>query len=241
MVEPGTIHALIGPNGAGKTVLLNVLSGYYPPTQGRIRLRGEDITGLAPYAVARLGVARTFQTAQLFGEMTVLQNVLLGFPGQTEWRLLDSAFLTPRLRREEAKRLFVARELLDFVGYRGDRHAPANSLPFGHQRLVEIARALAMDPIVIAMDEPAAGLNQTEVEELDRLITRISLRGIAVLLVEHHMDLVMGISSRVTVLDYGEKLAEGAPSEVQANPLVVQAYLGGEEIEEPSALAPVLP
>jgi branched-chain amino acid transport system permease protein len=238
-VQPGAIHALIGPNGAGKTVLLNILSGYYRPTQGRVRLRGRDITGLAPHAVARLGVARTFQTAQLFGEMTVLQNVLVGFSKQTDGRLFDSALITPRLRREEAQRLTAARDLLDFVGYRGDVNAAANSLPFGYQRLVEIARALAMDPILIAMDEPAAGLNQTEIEELDSLITRISARGIAILLVEHHMDLVMGISSRVTVLDYGEKLAEGPPSEVQANPLVIQAYLGTQEIDDAPVAAPV--
>jgi branched-chain amino acid transport system permease protein len=238
-VEPGAIHAVIGPNGAGKTVLLNVLSGYYRPTQGRVRLRGQDITGLAAHAVARLGVARTFQAAQLFGEMTVLQNVLVGFPKQTDGRLFDSALITPRLRREETRRLAAARELIDFVGYRGDVNAAANSLPFGHQRLVEIARALAMDPTLIAMDEPAAGLNQTEIEELDRLITRISARGIAILLVEHHMDLVMGLSTRVTVLDYGKKLAEGPPLEVQANPLVIQAYLGTEEIDDPPVAAAV--
>jgi branched-chain amino acid transport system permease protein len=231
-IEPGSIHALIGPNGAGKTVLLNILSGFYRPTEGTVRLGGQVITGFAPHRIARLGIARTFQTAQLFGGLTVLQNVLAGFTGQTHGRLVDSAFITPRLRREEATRRAKALELLDFVGFKGNPHALASSLPFGHQRLVEIARALAMNPVLIAMDEPAAGLNPKEVEDLDELITRISARGSAVLLVEHHMDLVMGISSHITVLDHGEKLAEGSPTEIQANPRVIEAYLGAEDLDE---------
>ena len=231
-VERGSIHALIGPNGAGKTVLLNVLTGYYSPTGGQVRLNGKVITGLPSHRVARLGVARTFQTAQLFGSLTVLQNVLAGFPGQTNRRFVDCALITPRLRREEAARRAAALELLDFVGFKGDPDALANSLPFGHHRLVEIARALAMEPVLIAMDEPAAGLNPKEVQDLDELITRISARGSAVLLVEHHMDLVMGISDRVTVFDHGEILAEGSATEIQDNPKVIEAYLGAEDPDE---------
>jgi ABC-type branched-subunit amino acid transport system ATPase component/ABC-type branched-subunit amino acid transport system permease subunit len=231
-IEPGTIHALIGPNGAGKTVLLNVLSGYYRPTQGHVQLADRAIMGFAPHRIAQLGVARTFQTAQLFGEMTVLQNVLVGFQGQLRGRMLDSVLITPRLRREEERHRAAAQELLAFVGFEGDSNVLAKSLPFGHQRLVEIARALAINPLLVAMDEPAAGLNPKEIEALDLLITRIRARGIAVLLVEHHMDLVMGISDRITVLDHGEKLAEGSPDEIQADPRVVEAYLGAEDLAE---------
>ncbi|HLN07380.1 MAG TPA: branched-chain amino acid ABC transporter ATP-binding protein/permease, partial [Xanthobacteraceae bacterium] len=204
VVEPGAVHALIGPNGAGKTVLLNILCGYYPPTSGQIWFQGGPVTGLPAHRLARRGIARTFQTTQMFGELTVLQNVMAAFPGQPRGRLLDSLVATPRLRREEARRREDAHDLLRFVGYRADPDVRTGSLPFGHQRLVEIARALALDPVVLAMDEPAAGLNPGEVDELDDLITRIRDRGIAVFLIEHHMDLVMGISDHVTVLHHGE-------------------------------------
>jgi branched-chain amino acid transport system ATP-binding protein/branched-chain amino acid transport system permease protein len=236
-LRPAKVHALIGPNGAGKTVLLNILSGFYPPTSGRVRLSGQPSTALPAHLVARCRIARTFQTTQLFGELTVLQNVVSGFPRQTRHRLLDSLIGSPRLRREEAARRAAAQELLAFVGYRGQLDARANSLPFGHQRLVEIARALALDPLLLAMDEPAAGLNPTEVDQLDELITRIRARGIAVLLVEHHMDLVMGISDEITVLHHGEKLAEGTPAAIQTDPVVIQAYLGEQDEHEVRAAA----
>jgi ABC-type branched-subunit amino acid transport system ATPase component/ABC-type branched-subunit amino acid transport system permease subunit len=227
-VVPRSIHALIGPNGAGKTVLLNVLCGYYRPTAGTIRLDGRFITGLPPDRIARLGIARTFQTTQLFGEMSVLDNVLTGFAGSIHGRLLDSALGSRRLRREEDERRSAALAMLEFVGSPGSPTALAKSLPFGHQRLVEIARALMMNPVILAMDEPAAGLNPHEVKVLNDLIVRIRARGIAVLLVEHHMDLVMAISDRITVLDHGEKLAEGTPAAIRADTHVVRAYLGEE-------------
>ena len=236
-VRPATVHALIGPNGAGKTVLLNILCGYYPPTAGTLRLEGKPSPWLPAHRVARRRIARTFQTTQLFGELTVLQNVMSGFPGQTRHRLLDAFIGSPRLRREEAARREAARALLAFVDYAGDVNARANSLPFGHQRVVEIARALALDPVLLAMDEPAAGLNPSEVDALDDLITRIRSRGVAVLLVEHHMDLVMGISDEISVLYHGEMLVEGTPAAIQANPTVIKAYLGEPEEHEVRAAA----
>jgi branched-chain amino acid transport system permease protein len=229
-VAPGTVHALIGPNGAGKTVLLNVLCGFYAPTSGDVMLGNDSITGLPPYSVAWRGIARTFQTPQLFGEMTVLQNVMTGFRNRGSFGLLHALLRTPHLIVDECDRDAKARGLLAFVGYDGDLKAKANSLPLGHQRLVEIARALALSPRFIVMDEPAAGLNPKEVDDLDDLITRMRDHDIAVLLVEHHMDLVMAISDRITVLDHGEKLAEGTPAEIQADARVIAAYLGEEEI-----------
>lgn len=225
-VAPGTIHALIGPNGAGKTTLLNVVSGMIRPDAGEIRLGGAPFRPRSLDRAARAGVARTFQTVKLFGDMSVLEHVLVGLERHYATRLFDAALATHRARRDEAQALRRARNLLAFVGLEGAADMPAGALPYGHRRLLELARALAVGPHLLLLDEPAAGLVAEEIAALDRLIVALRRRGTTILLVEHHMDLVMSISDAVTVLDYGMVIAQGVPDRIQEDARVIEAYLG---------------
>jgi branched-chain amino acid transport system ATP-binding protein len=222
-VPEKAIFALIGPNGAGKSTLLNLLSGVYEPDAGDLLLQNQKLLGLEAHRRARLGIARTFQKIRLFKQLTLLENVLAGFHihHQTSfWRYL--AFGDPGSFRDEA------RELLEFVGLGAKANERAGALPYGQQRMLEIARALATRPKVFMLDEPAAGLNASEVDFLLKKLTDVNARGTTLLLVEHNMDLVMNVAQRVYVMDHGEPLFEGTPREVQANPQVIAAYLGGE-------------
>jgi ABC-type branched-subunit amino acid transport system ATPase component len=221
------ITAVIGPNGAGKTTLLNVLSGYYSPDAGIVRLGHEPVAGKPPYAIARLGVARTFQTAQLFGDLTVLENVAVGVAGPRLGSPVSALLATPWARRQERDLLQRAVALIGAMGLLEWADRPAEALPAGLRRRLEIIRALARRPRLLLLDEPAAGLSGSEIQELDANLT--ALRdggGPAIVLVEHHMDLVMAVSDQISVLDYGRVIASGAPDAVRRHPAVIEAYLG---------------
>jgi branched-chain amino acid transport system ATP-binding protein len=225
-IEAGSIVALIGPNGAGKSTVFNLITGIYPPTSGRIELEGKSLAGLRTDRITANGIARTFQNIRLFAFMSALDNVMTGRHPRMHASLFDSLLHTPRQRAEERRVRERSRELLRFVGLERDAGDYARNLPYGNQRRLEIARALASDPKLLLLDEPAAGMNPREKDDLVRLIGRIRETGVTVFLIEHDMNLVMNVSERITVLDHGEKIAEGTPQQVRSNENVIEAYLG---------------
>ena len=230
-VPVGSIVSLIGPNGAGKTTFFNMLTGVYTPTAGRVLFAGEDMTGKPPHTFTHRGIGRTFQNIRLFQNMTALENVLVGMHVRLKGNLFEAIVRTPRVKREESEARARARELLEYSGLRGRDAVIGKNLSYGDQRRLEVARALATQPKLRLLDEPTAGMNPQETADFTAFVGRLrEERGLSVLLIEHDMRVVMGVSDRVTVLDYGEKIAEGTPQEIQRNERVIEAYLGSAAV-----------
>jgi branched-chain amino acid transport system ATP-binding protein len=231
-INEGEIFGLIGPNGAGKTTMFNVITNMFPPTSGEISFLGDKISGIKPHKITDKGICRTFQNIRLFSQMSVIENVLVGGHCRSKSGVFSSVFRTKSQRKEEGGLHETAIELLELVGLSSYQDVVAENLAYGQQRRLEIARALASNPRLLLLDEPAAGMNETETEDLFDLIKKVQKRGITVLLIEHDMPFVMKLCDRITVLNFGKKLAEGTPEEIQNNQDVIEAYLGSEEDDQ---------